>query len=165
MNFIAATLKWLEATPLSVFILESEWAFPTVESVHVITIALVVGTISIVDFRLLGLASTKRSFTELSHQVLPWTWGAFVIAVIAGMLLFISHATDYFGNTAFRIKLVLIVLAGLNMAYFHLFSCRNLPDWDRSSGVPLAGRIAGGVSLVCWLAVIGFGRWIGFSMS
>ena len=165
MDFIATILKWLESTPLSIFILESEWAFPTIESIHVIAIALVVGTISIVDLRLLGLASTKRGFTELSHEVLPWTWLAFAVAVIAGLLLFISHATEYFGNTAFRIKLLLILLAGLNMMYFHLFTCRKVSEWDRSVAVPPAGRIAGGISLLCWIAVIGFGRWIGFSMS
>ena len=165
MDLIAAILKWLESTPLSIFILESEWAFPTIESIHVIAIALVVGTISIVDLRLLGLASTKRGFTELSHEVLPWTWLAFAVAVIAGLLLFISHATEYFGNTAFRIKLLLILLAGLNMMYFHLFTCRKASEWNRSFAVPLAGRIAGGISLLCWIAVIGFGRWIGFSMS
>jgi hypothetical protein len=165
VDFTAAILKWLETTPLSVFILESEWAFPTIESVHVIAIALVIGTISIVDLRLLGLASTKRGFTELSHEILPWTWLAFSAAAIAGLLLFISHATEYFDNTAFRIKLLLILLAGINMLYFHLFTCRNVSEWDRSSAVPMAARIAGGISLVCWIAVVGFGRWIGFSMS
>ena len=165
MDFTAAILKWLETTPLSVFILESEWAFPSIESIHVIAIALVIGTISIVDLRLLGLASTKRGFTELSHEILPWTWLAFSAAAIAGLLLFISHATEYFDNTAFRIKLLLILLAGINMLYFHLFTCRNVSEWDRSSAVPMAARIAGGISLVCWIAVVGFGRWIGFSMS
>jgi hypothetical protein len=165
VDFTAAILKWLETTPLSVFILESEWAFPSIESIHVIAIALVIGTISIVDLRLLGLASTKRGFTELSHEVLPWTWLAFVVAAIAGLLLFISHATEYFANMAFRIKLLLILLAGLNMLYFHLFTCRNISEWDRSSAVPLAARITGGISLACWIAVVGFGRWIGFSMS
>jgi hypothetical protein len=165
VDFTAAILKWLETTPLSVFILESEWAFPTIESVHVIAIALVIGTISIVDLRLLGLASTKRGFTELSHEVLPWTWLAFSAAAIAGLLLFISHATEYFDNMAFRIKLLLILLAGINMLYFHLFTCRNVSKWDRNSAVPMAARIAGGISLACWIAVVGFGRWIGFSMS
>jgi hypothetical protein len=165
VDFTAGILKWLETTPLSVFILESEWAFPTIESVHVIAITLVVGTISVVDLRLLGFASTKRGFTELSREVLPWTWLAFTVAVSAGLLLFISHATEYFSNTAFQIKLMFILLAGLNMIYFHVFTCRSLPEWDRNSAVPLGGRIAGGISLACWIAVVGFGRWIGFSMS
>jgi hypothetical protein len=165
VDFTAEILKWLETTSLSVFILESEWAFPTIESVHVIAIALVVGTISVVDLRLLGLASTKRGFTELSGEVLPWTWLAFVVALLAGLLMFISHATEYFGNTAFQIKMLLMLLAGLNMIYFHAITCRNITEWDRSSAIPLGGRIAGGISLACWIAVVGFGRWIGFSMS
>jgi hypothetical protein len=165
VDFTAEILKWLETTSLSVFILESEWAFPTIESVHVVAIALVVGTISVVDLRLLGLASTKRGFAELSGEVLPWTWLAFAVALLAGLLMFVSHATEYFGNTAFQIKMALMLLAGLNMFYFHAITCRNLSEWDRSSTIPLAGRIAGAVSLACWIAVVGCGRWIGFSMS
>jgi uncharacterized membrane protein len=81
-----------------------------------VAISLVIGTIAMVDLRLLGLASTKRPFAELSRQVLPFTWAAFVLAVIAGSLLFISRATDYFVNPMFWIKMVLIVIAGINAA-------------------------------------------------
>jgi hypothetical protein len=165
VEFTADLLNWLETTPLSLFILESAWAFPTIESVHVIAIAFVVGTISVVDLRLLGVASTKRGFTELCREVLPWTWGAFTVAALAGLLLFISHAADYFGNTAFRLKMLVMLIAGANMVYFHVVTCRNLAEWDRDSAIPRGGRIAGAISLACWIAIVGFGRWIGFSMS
>jgi hypothetical protein len=164
VDFAVEILKWVERASLSVFIRESAWAFPTIESVHVIAIALVVGTISIADIRLLGLASTKRGFTELCSEVLPWTWSAFTVAVVAGLLMFISHATEYFDNTAFRIKLVVILLAGLNMIYFNVFTGRDVSEWGRSSAVPLGGRIAGGLSLALWIAVVGCGRWVGFTM-
>ena len=76
MQSITDLLRSLEAASLAAYIKESPWAFPTIESFHVIAAALVVGTIAIVDLRLLGLASTGRGFTELSRDVLPWTWGA-----------------------------------------------------------------------------------------
>src|SRR5713101_349964 len=77
-------MRWLQASSLAVFIHKTPWAFTTIELVHVFAISLVIGTIAIVDLRLLGLASTKRAFTELARAVLPWTWAAFVVAVMAG---------------------------------------------------------------------------------
>jgi hypothetical protein len=164
LQSITDFLTALEATPLSFFIRESVWAFPTIESVHVIAVALVVGMIAIVDLRLLGLASTRHAVTGLSRDVLPWTWTAFVFAVVAGTLMFVSQPVDYFGNTAFRIKILLLLFAGLNMLVFQLITYRSVADWDRDTPVPLAGKIAGAVSLTCWVAIVFFGRQIGFTM-
>ena len=165
METISAFLTWLEGTPLSLSIRESAWAFPTIEAVHVIALALVVGTIAIVDLRLLGLASTAQSVRGLCREVLPWTWGAFSLAVTTGALMFASHATGYFGNTAFRIKLLLLAAAGVNMLVFQLVTHRGIARWDRDATLPLPARLAGAISLTCWVAVVFFGRWIGFTMS
>lgn len=119
MQSVTELLSWLEATRLAEFVRESEWAFPAVESVHVIALALVIGTISIVDLRLLGLASTNRVYSELARQVLPWTWGAFGLAAISGTLMFISQPWTYLDNAAFRIKFALIFLAGVNCWFFN----------------------------------------------
>jgi hypothetical protein len=165
LETISAFLTWLEGTPLSLSIRESAWAFPTIEAVHVIALALVVGTIAIVDLRLLGLASTAQSVRGLCREVLPWTWGAFSLAVTTGALMFASHATGYFGNTAFRIKLLLLAAAGVNMLVFQLVTHRGIARWDRDATLPLPARLAGAISLTCWVAVVFFGRWIGFTMS
>jgi hypothetical protein len=157
-------MDWLEATSLAVFIHRTAWAFTTVELVHVFAISLVVGTIAMVDLRLLGLASTKRPFTELAGQVLPFTWVAFVLAVMAGSLLFISQATAYFASTTFRIKMLVIVLAGINMLVFELITVRGVQDWDRKPVPALPARLAGGISLTCWILVVIFGRWTGFTV-
>lgn len=149
---------------MAVYIKESPWAFPTIESFHVIAAALVVGTIVIVDLRLLGLASTGRAFSELSRDVLPWTWVAFAIAALTGALMFVSQPVDYFGNTAFRIKLALLVCAGINMVIFHFVTQRGIATWDQAAAPP-AGRIAGALSIAFWVVVVFFGRQIGFTMS
>src|SRR5262250_1145146 len=126
MQSITALLEWLQALPLAVFIHKTPWAFTTVQVVHVFAVSMVLGTIAIVDLRLLGLASTKRPFAELSRQLLPFTWAAFVLAAIAGSLLFISRATEYFVNPVFWIKMVLIVLAGINMMIFEFKTVRGV---------------------------------------
>ena len=164
MQSLTDLMDWLEATSLAVFIHRTAWAFTTVELVHVFAISLVVGTIAMVDLRLLGLASTKRPFTELAGQVLPFTWVAFVLAVMAGSLLFISQATAYFASTTFRIKMLVIVLAGINMLVFELITVRGVQDWDRKPVPALPARLAGGISLTCWILVVIFGRWTGFTV-
>ena len=87
--------------------------------------------------------------------------GAFVGAAITGGLMFIGNATTYAANTPFLIKMGLLVLAGLNMLYFQFVTYRSVGQWDSGRPVP-AARAAGMVSLVLWVGVIGFGRWIGF---
>jgi len=164
LESVTAFLSWVETTQLSLFIHESAWAFPTIESIHVIALALVVGSIAIVDLRLLGLASTKRKVTELCREVLPWTWAAFVTAAISGALMFVSHANEYFGNTAFRLKFLLLLLAGVNMMIFQFITYRGVVVWDNEASLPLPARLAGAISLACWIGVVFFGRWIGFTM-
>jgi hypothetical protein len=161
---VTELLSWLEATPLAVFISESDWAFPAIEAAHVIALALVIGTIAIVDLRLLGVASAHRAYTELSKEVLPCTWAAFAVAAITGTLMFISHPVTYFENTAFRIKILLLLLAGVNMLVFQFVTSREVSQWDRAAKTPLAGKIAATLSLVFWIAVVFFGRRIGFTM-
>jgi hypothetical protein len=157
-------MGWLQASSLAVFIHKTPWAFTTIELVHVFAISLVIGTIAIVDMRLLGLASTKRPFTELARAVLPWTWAAFAVAVMAGSLLFISQASEYFGNTMFRIKIFIIVLAGINMLIFELITVRGVKEWDTKPVPALPARLAGGISLALWVLVVIFGRWTGFTV-
>ena len=164
MQSIAALLELLQASPWAVFIHRRAWAFTTVEVVHVFAIAMVIGTIMIVDLRLLGLASTKRPVAELSRRVLPFTWAAFVVAVIAGSLLFISRATEYFVNPVFWIKMALIVIAGINMMMFEFITVRGVKEWNLDPTPPRAARLAGGISITCWILVLVMGRLIAFTL-
>jgi uncharacterized protein DUF6644 len=161
---LTALMEWLQATSLAVFIHKTPWAFTTIELVHVFAISLVVGTIAIVDLRLLGLASTRRPFTAVARGLLPWTWAAFVLAAAAGSLLFISQAAAYFVNPTFWLKMVVLVLAGVNMLIFELITVKGVQTWDLEPTPPLPARAAGGISLACWALVVTFGRWTGFTM-
>jgi hypothetical protein len=113
--------------------------------------------------RLLGLASTNRAFTELSRGVLPWTWGAFALAALFGTLLIITRPLAYFHNHEFRAKFAFMALAGINMLVFQLITSRGVSQWD--GGRPsVAAKVAGGLSLVCWIAVVYYARLTGFTM-
>jgi hypothetical protein len=141
---------------------ESDWLFPSIETVHVFALVLVVGTIMSVDLRLLGVANKERPFSQVAAEMLPWTWVAFGVAALAGMLMFSSKALTYYGNIPFRLKMVCLLLAGINMAMFHGLGTRHLEAWDRGRP-PVAAKLAGGASLLLWTTIVAAGRWIGFT--
>lgn len=155
----------LEASSVGAFVAGNEWAFPTIESVHVISVVTVVGSIAVLDLRLLGATSRDHAVTAISRDTLPFVWGAFGLAAITGSLLFVSKATGYIANPYFLAKMACLVLAGINMAIFHLStSWKSVHRWDVDHPVPRAGKIAAGLSLFFWILVLFFGRAIGFTL-
>ena len=160
-----SALDTLSHTALATTISQGSMSFPMLECVHVVAITLVLGTISIVDLRLLGYAAHRRGVRKLMRELLPFTWAAFGVAAVAGSLLFISNAPKYAHNFEFRAKLVLIALAGINMAMFHLTAYRRVVQWDEATPPPLAARIVGATSLCLWIAVVFMGRWVGFTLT
>ena len=156
---IQSFFSWLQSTAVAQSV--SETWFPVVESIHVVALTMVAGTIFIVDLRLIGLASRNMRFTQLSDQILPWTWRAFVLAAITGSLLLAANAEGYYFNKPLRIKAILLLLAGLNMAYFQFVTFRTVSQWDSGKATG-AARFAGWASLLLWFGVIACGRWAGF---
>ena len=155
---------WLMSFPISDFIRESDWAFPAIESAHVVAVLLVVGTVSIVDLRLVGFASRNSAVTEISRDTLRWTWVAFVFAAITGSLMLMAKANDYFAVPSFWVKMFVMFLAAVNMLTFEVLTFRNVAQWDIGSSLPTAAKVAGTVSLALWVLVIIFGRWIGYTV-
>jgi hypothetical protein len=154
--------QWLYATRLGTAIRESQFAFPIIESVHVMGITLLVGTVSIVDLRLLGVVLKREQVSKVVHQVLPLTWCGFVIMFISGFLLFWAKAEQCYGNSAFRIKLVLLLLAGLNPLIFHSTVYRSVAEWDEAQFTPRGAKLTGVLSLTLWSAIIIAGRAIAY---
>src|SRR5271170_1930342 len=137
---IAAFLKWLEASGLATKIRDSLFLFPMLESVHVFGLALVFGTIAIIDLRLLGFASTERSFQRMASDILKWTWAAFALTALTGSLMFITNAQVYYHNLYFRTKMLLLVLSGINMFVFELTAGRTIRHWDQAPSAPRTGK-------------------------
>ncbi len=158
-------LQALHDSAVATAIREGESLYPWIESVHVLALALVIGSIAIVDLRLLGLASRDRSVPQTTALALPVTWSAFAIAVITGALMFSSNALAYARNPFLQAKLLLIVGAGLNMAIYHRYSGRGASAWVTPALTPMRARIAGAISLILWVAIAVCGRWIGFTLT
>jgi len=156
-----AFCKWLEQTPIATSVRQSLWLFPALESVHLLGMAALLATIGTFDLRLMGVILRGERLCGLARRLLPWAWAAFALQVVTGALLFSSEAAHMYANPAFRVKMVLILLAGAHAIVFRIVSRRNL-RWDDPIGSPLAPKIAGGVSLLLWIGVVVAGRWIGF---
>src|SRR5215472_15856399 len=162
---IAAILQWLESSTLASTIRDGLLLFPLLESTHVIGLALVFGTIAIIDLRLLGAASSERPFKLMASDILKWTWAAFALTALTGSLMFITNASVYYHNFYFRTKMLLLVLAGVNMLSFELTLGRASHKWDYAGSAPAAGKAAAVLSLAIWISVIFAGRLIGFTTS
>lgn len=155
-------LGLLEAAPFAKAIREGSLLFPWIESVHVLAIVTVVGMVAVMDLALLGLASPTSSLRTLVRDANAITWIAFGLAVITGFLLFASSATGYAKNPAFLIKFALMAVAGANMAIFHLVAAPAAFAQGGEAGPPASARIAGLISISCWIGIVVAGRWIGF---
>ena len=160
---IDALLKSLEASGLATRIRDSLFLFPLIESTHVIGLSLVFGTIAIIDLRLLGIASTQRSFQRMASDILKWTWAAFALTALTGALMFTTNASVYYHNFYFRTKMLLLVLTGINMLVFELTAGRTIRRWDQAPSAPRAGKAVAALSLAMWIGVIFMGRLIGFT--
>ena len=136
--------------------------FDILETVHTLCIVLVAGTIMLVDFRLLGLALTRVRFSEVVSRIVPSTLGGFGLMFLTGWSLFSSEAVKLYNSPAFRIKLVLLSLAGLNALVFHLTIYRRASEWDTLPVAPPRARMAGFFSLILWIGIIAAGRAIAY---
>lgn len=160
-----AFLKSLEASGLATRIRDSLFLFPLIESTHVFGLALVFGTIAIIDLRLLGIASTQRSFQRMSSDILKWTWAAFALTALTGALMFSTNARVYYHNSFFRTKMLLLALSGINMLVFERTAGRTIHSWNKAPSAPTVGKAVAVVSLTLWISIIFMGRLIGFTTS
>jgi hypothetical protein len=160
---ITGWLKSLEDSGLAISLRGSLYYFPFLESVHVMALSVVFGTIVVVDLRVLGFASRQRPFTRMSSELLRLTWGAFVVSVLTGALMFTTNARVYAHNTAFQIKMLLLLCAGINMAAFHLTAGKTVARWDTAPAAPGIGRLTAALSIALWVGIIFTGRVIGFT--
>lgn len=152
----------IEASALGEAMRKSLWLFPTVETLHIIGLALLVGSIAVLDLRLLGF-SRGISVRRLAAHVLPWTLGSFVLIVPTGLAMFVAHAGDYISSSTFVLKICLIMAAGVNAAVFHAGVFRSAASWDVDLMPPAAARASAVLSLLLWMSVIACGRFLAYT--
>jgi hypothetical protein len=154
-------LSVLEGSSLAGAMRHSLWLYPIVEIVHIVGLALLVGSVALFDLRLLGFSRTV-SVRSLERHLLPWAWTALLLIVPSGIAMLSAHATDFAGNTAFRTKLVLLAFAGLNAFAFHRGAYRSVSHWDQHVPTPAFAKASALLSLAIWTGVITCGRLIAY---
>lgn len=154
----------LEKTRVGLEIRDSSWLFPVIESLHVLGIVVLVGSTGLFDLRLLGRGFLREwPVSRVKKEVTPWVWSSFALMVITGSLMFSYEATKCYTSWFFRIKISLLVLAGLNAVIFELGANRKMAAWDSAGTVaPRSARIAAWASLILWAFIVGAGRGIAY---
>jgi hypothetical protein len=158
--------QWLENTHFATALRQSLWVFPLVEGAHVLGLALSVGPLIWMDLRLLGWGALRNEpVSKISAWLLPWSAGGFALMFLTGGLLFCSQALDAYRSVYFRIKVTLLLLAGINALVYHLTVHRRAEEWDESPVLPRGARIAGLFSLLLWAGVITAGRTMAYNLA
>jgi hypothetical protein len=157
-------LHQLKETGFATAIRENATLFPWIEAIHVLGVTVVIGTVGIIELRLIGVASLNRSVSRVLKDLLPITWVGFAVSVVSGFLLFASNAPTYGHNTFFLTKAALLFLAGLNAFGFHTFVERSIARWDSAARTPIPARLSGVFSLAMWIGIVICGRWVGFTL-
>ena len=155
---LPAFFEWLENTSGSIAIRESIMFYPLVETTHVLTLCLFLGMIAMLDLRLLGLALRRVPASQVAGRLLPWAAAGFVVMVISGGLLFYSGPVRASRNIFFQVKMVMLVMAGLNAFVFHRGIYRKIAVWDQDAVTPARAKVAGFLSLLLWAGVVVAGR-------
>jgi len=160
MTALQTFCQWLYDLPASEALRESDDVFPIIETAHVLGICLMVGTIATVDLRLMGAVLRGQPATRVSQALLPYTWAGFGLMLSTGLPLFAAEAAKLYGNPAFRVKLLLLLLAAGNALAFHRTTADKSGKWDSAAAVPLRVRVFAGTSLLCWFGIVVAGRLI-----
>lgn len=156
-----AWLVWLESTAFAAAMRQWLWLYPIVEIIHITGIALLVGSVAMLDLRVLGL-SRALPVRRLARHLLPWSLVGFATVACSGSMMFTAHATEFWANPAFMVKLTLIVLAGLNALWFHFGPYADADRWDTAAAATAPARAAAALSLALWVGVISCGRLLAY---
>jgi hypothetical protein len=151
----------IETSTLAALVKESVWAYPALETIHIIGLGLLFGAIVAFDLRVLGL-NMALSVSRLGQHLLPWVWTGFGLNAMSGILLFVSDASDFAANPALRAKLFLILIAGLNAYFFRKRIAPRFGNWDQNVRSPAQARLSAASSIVLWIAIVVAGRMIAY---
>jgi hypothetical protein len=150
--------EWCEATWLGTAVRNSTWAFPVIESIHLLGLSMLGGAVLIVDLRMLGVGLSRQPIAGLAEDARPWLLRAIGVMVLTGVPLFLSEAVKCYHNPSFRVKMIALPLA---LAYTFLIRQRLAARSEFETSA--VTRLVAIGSMGLWLVVAAAGRWIGFS--
>jgi hypothetical protein len=156
---------WVSEVEYSIALRESQYVMPWVFVLHVVSLAMFAGTILMMDLRLLGVGHMQTPFSQVQRRLFPWQMAGMMFAAITGFALVFGNPMNYVTNIIFWVKMLAIVLAGLNALAFHFITEYSLVDWDTGARPPFGAKLAGAISIVLWANVIVSGRLIPYALT
>ena len=159
---IVAIADWIASTPLSALIATRLWAIPTIQSLHIISLAFVLVSAVVIDLRILGVLSKDQPLSDMARRHLPAVWIALICAAITGSLLLIAEPVRSLPTWEFQSKMaMLLVVIIITLSFQRLIAAR-APQWDSAPALPAAARVTALVSIALWMLIIVMGRWIAY---
>jgi len=162
--WFVSLLQRLHDTGFSTTLRESVWAEPAIETAHVLTLTLFLGFAVLLDLRLLGVCLKRRSVSEVLARLNPWLAGGFAVMAASGTLLFCGDPVAFYSTIFLRLKMILLALAGLNVALFWVTVGRKVRSWDQGPQTTRGAKLAAVVSLVLWVLIVAAGRAIAYAL-
>lgn len=158
---LQALSDWLESTWLgNAFINQGLWSWPLAESLHFMGLCVLVGSVGLVDLRMLGMA--KGISVSALHKLVPFGVAAYLVNVVTGFLFVLGDADQYIFNKAFRFKMLFMAIAGINVLFFYSTGFQQTRTLGPDDNMPFRVKLMAGISLACWIAIITAGRLITF---
>ena len=155
-------IHWLYATPLSQTLKATSWIIPTVQTIHILCIALLFTSMIMLGARLLGVAGTRHSIDSFASRFLPWLWWPLPVMLLTGVILVIAEPDRDLQNTAFYLKLSLLITVCAITLYFQRVSMRSPDAWESSPGRRTLARLIGLTSILLWTSIVVCGRMIAY---
>ena len=155
---------WIQHTAWATAFRQADLFFPLIEGTHILALSFSVGLILMLDFRLLQLGFQSEPVSKIMRQVMPWALPGFAIVFVTGILLFLAQAESVYSNSYFRVKMLTLLLLGLNAAVFQFKYYPSLFLWDKGKAVPIGAQAIAAVSLAFWMVVIACGRLMAYEL-
>jgi len=159
-GLLQAYAAWINTTWLHFFAVNYKWVWATMETLHFLGLGVMVGTIGVLDLRLLGFA--KGLPIRAVQQLIPWGVAAFLLNTVTGVVFLAGAPYQYLYNFAFQMKVLFMLAAGLNVFIFYMGTWQRAKAIGAGQPAPWAAKIAGAVSLFLWIGVMYWGRMLTF---
>ncbi len=163
MQSLDSFCRWLEQTPASTTIQNVSWIIPSVQSVHILAIAVVIASASMVDLRLLGVVGRGYAAATYITRYLPWLWVTLIVLLLSGSILIVGEPARSLENPAFQLKMVMLLLGIIVTFALQRPVRKNTAYWETTDGRRWTGRALALVSLCLWISIIFAGRWIAYA--
>lgn len=161
---ILALCQWLQSTGWATAVRESLYIYPLLYTLHIFGFVVLVTSASALDLRMLGWGMRDWPVTRVAEVALPWAKAGLAANVTTGFIVFASTAVNMYNNTAFRVKMVMVLIAGLNVLVFRATTYRRTGEWGERGATPRAAKLVAGGSLLIWFGIVAMSRIIGFTV-